>query len=67
MKEREREEERIVIRIRQLTKKKIELLNGIKTIPTIGKKASWAIKWMKQTNSFAERLIAFGCMEFFYS
>lgn len=44
-------------------KKKCDLLNGIRTIPTINKKASWAIKWMKNTNSFAERLIAFGCME----
>jgi len=41
------------------------LLQGIHTIPSVGKKAEWAMKWMKKTEcpSFAKRLIAFACVE----
>lgn len=40
------------------------LLNAINTIPTIAKKAEWAIKWItdKET-SFPTRLLAFACVE----
>ena len=40
------------------------LLNAIENIPCINKKASWAIKWINDENSsFAQRLIAFACVE----
>lgn len=41
------------------------LLQGIHTIPCVGKKADWALKWMntKQCPSFAKRLVAFACVE----
>ena len=43
---------------------KHKLFNAIETIPCIKKKAQWALKWTdaKQA-SFAERLIAFACVE----
>ena len=41
------------------------LLQGIHTIPCVGKKAEWAMKWMstKHCPSFAKRLVAFACVE----
>ena len=41
------------------------LLQGIHTIPCVGKKAEWAMKWMNTKNcpSFAKRLVAFSCVE----
>jgi ribonucleoside-diphosphate reductase beta chain len=40
------------------------LLNAIETIPSIKKKAEWAIQWTRsETASFAERLVAFACVE----
>ena len=40
------------------------LLNAIENIPCINKKANWAIKWINDDNSsFAQRLIAFACVE----
>lgn len=41
------------------------LLQGIHTIPSVGKKAEWAMKWMNKTRcpSFAKRLVAFACVE----
>jgi ribonucleoside-diphosphate reductase beta chain len=41
------------------------LLNGVHTIPAVGKKAKWAMKWVNKTKcpSFAKRLIAFACVE----
>lgn len=41
------------------------LLQGIHTIPCVGKKAEWAMKWMNTKNcpSFAKRLVAFACVE----
>jgi ribonucleoside-diphosphate reductase beta chain len=38
------------------------LFNAIETIPAIKKKADWAIKWI-ESDSFAERLIAFAAVE----
>lgn len=46
------------------TREKQKLFNGIETIPTIRKKANWAIKWInRDRNSFAERLVAFAAVE----
>jgi len=43
---------------------KTRLLNAIDTIPSVGKKADWAIKWINdKRSSFATRLIAFACIE----
>ena len=44
---------------------KNKLLQGVHTIPAVGKKAEWATKWVDKTKcpSFAKRLIAFACVE----
>lgn len=43
---------------------KTHLLNAIQTIPCVGKKADWALKWIgDKKSSFATRLIAFACVE----
>ena len=43
---------------------KNRLFNAINTIPAVGKKAQWAIKWMQDDNSsFALRLVAFAAVE----
>ena len=40
------------------------LFDAIDTIPSVQKKAKWAIKWItSDTSSFAERLIAFAAVE----
>ena len=40
------------------------LFNAIETIPSIKKKADWALRWITSpTASFAERLVAFACVE----
>lgn len=44
-------------------KEKYRLLNAIETVPCVQKKAEWAIKWINNTDSFAERLIAFASVE----
>lgn len=41
---------------------KDKLLHSIDTLPCVGKKAEWAIKWIG-SESFAERLIAFAAVE----
>ena len=41
---------------------KSKLLKAIETIPSVTKKAEWALKWIK-SESFAERLIAFVAVE----
>lgn len=45
----------------QLEKK--NLFNAIETIPTVKLKAEWALKWINNNNSFAERIIAFTAIE----
>lgn len=40
-----------------------KLLKAIHTVPCVGKKAAWALKWIGQGGSFAERLVAFACVE----
>lgn len=42
---------------------KSDLQNAIETLPCITKKAEWALRWIKSTSSFAERLIAFCAVE----
>jgi len=39
------------------------LFHAIQNIPVINKKATWAMKWINNNNSFAERLVAFACVE----
>ncbi len=42
---------------------KSKLLNAMHDVPAIKKKADWAFKWINGTESFAERLVAFVCVE----
>lgn len=43
---------------------KNRLLNAVETIPCVGKKASWAMKWIQDDESaFAKRLVAFAIIE----
>ncbi len=44
------------------TKEKDRLFHSIDTLPCVGKKAEWAIKWIGN-GTFAERLIAFAAVE----
>lgn len=44
-------------------KEKDFLLNAIDTLPIISEKAEWALKWLGSDASFAERLMAFACVE----
>lgn len=44
-------------------KEKYRLLNAIETVPCVQKKAEWALRWINNTDSFAERLIAFAAVE----
>lgn len=45
---------------------KIHLLNGISTIPTIKRKADWALKYIESSECFAVRLCAFAVVEAVY-
>jgi ribonucleoside-diphosphate reductase subunit M2 len=52
--------------IDQYVKDKREQLTYFRAIdnfPAIAKKAKWAIQWMNDTNTYAERLVAFACVE----
>lgn len=40
-----------------------ELFQAIETINCVKEKANWAIKWINSTDSFAQRLVAFACVE----
>ena len=43
---------------------KTRLFNAIDTIPAVGRKAKWAIRWMQsKESSFATRLVAFAAVE----
>ncbi len=44
------------------TEEKNRLFNAIETVPSVKKKAQWALKWIDSA-SFAERLIAFAAVE----
>lgn len=45
------------------TNLKLKLFNAITEIPCVKKKNEWAIKWIVNNNSFAERLVAFAIVE----
>lgn len=42
---------------------KADLFRAIETSPAVKKKAEWAMRWMNRGASFAQRLIAFACVE----
>lgn len=39
------------------------LFSAIHTIPCVGRKAQWALRWIASARSFSERLVAFACVE----
>ncbi|GAM27767.1 hypothetical protein SAMD00019534_109430 [Acytostelium subglobosum LB1] len=45
------------------SERKKELFNAIETIPAVKKKADWALRWISNSKSFAERLVAFAAVE----
>ena len=45
------------------TEEKNTLFRAIKTIPAVKRKADWALRWTGSDAGFAERLIAFACVE----
>lgn len=42
---------------------KAKLFRAIETSPAVKQKAEWALKWMHQDSPFAQRLVAFACVE----
>ena len=42
---------------------KTKLFRAIRTVPAVRRKAEWAMQWIQSSNSFAERLVAFACVE----
>jgi len=42
---------------------KRKLFNAIETVPAVRQKAEWALRWINDTSSFAERLVAFAAVE----
>jgi len=42
---------------------KSKLFNALDTIPCVKKKADWALRWINDTASFGERLVAFAAVE----
>lgn len=43
--------------------KKSHLFRAMDTVPVVKKKADWALRWIDSSESFAERLVAFACVE----
>ena len=43
--------------------KKNFLFHATENVPVVKKKADWAMRWIDSAESFAERLIAFACVE----
>ncbi|KAL6533486.1 hypothetical protein OROMI_027598 [Orobanche minor] len=39
------------------------LFRAIETVPCVEKKAKWALRWIDGSETFAERIIAFACVE----
>jgi ribonucleoside-diphosphate reductase beta chain len=39
------------------------LFNALQTLPCVGKKANWALRWIENAPSFGHRLIAFAAVE----
>lgn len=44
-------------------KEKDKMFNAMDTIPCVGKKADWALRWIDEAPTFAHRLIAFAAVE----
>lgn len=44
-------------------KEKDKMFNAMDTIPCVGKKADWALRWIDKAPTFAHRLIAFAAVE----
>jgi ribonucleotide reductase beta subunit family protein with ferritin-like domain len=42
---------------------KDRLFSAIDSVPCVSKKAAWALKWFDRNRPFAERLVAFACVE----
>ncbi|KAJ0984590.1 hypothetical protein J5N97_002946 [Dioscorea zingiberensis] len=42
---------------------KFNLFRAIDTVPCVSRKAGWALHWIDGSESFAERLVAFACVE----
>jgi len=42
---------------------KERIFDAIHTMPAVSEKAQWAVQWMQQDNSFAERVVAFAAVE----
>jgi len=42
---------------------KEQIFDAIHTMPAVSEKATWAVQWMQQENSFAERIVAFAAVE----
>jgi ribonucleotide reductase beta subunit family protein with ferritin-like domain len=42
---------------------KSQLFRAIETVPAVKAKAEWALKWVRADTPFAQRLIAFACVE----
>ncbi|GFZ09961.1 ribonucleotide reductase 2A [Actinidia rufa] len=45
------------------SREKHRLFNAIENIPCIAQKAKWALEWIQSSTLFAERLVAFACVE----
>lgn len=45
------------------TEEKNNLLNAMDTVPSVQKKANWALKWMAADAPYAQRLVAFAAVE----
>lgn len=46
------------------TKERDRLFNALETVPAVQKKAAWALQWTgSETATFAERMIAYACVE----
>lgn len=43
--------------------KKKHLFNAVETMPCIGRKAEWALRWLQSDRPFRERLVAFAVVE----
>ncbi|XP_078447227.1 ferritin/ribonucleotide reductase-like family protein [Wolffia australiana] len=42
---------------------KTRLFHAVDSVPCVGRKADWALRWIASSESFAERLVAFACVE----
>lgn len=42
---------------------KSRLFHAMETVPCVARKAEWALRWIDASDTFAERLVAFACVE----